>query len=75
MAGTNFDGARPCRPRHSRAPKLLKPQVEIYDTTLRDGAQDEGVNFSAVDKLYPLVLIWRVRHTVGLDAMGLPEQL
>ena len=29
----------------------MKPQVEIYDTTLRDGAQGEGINFSAVDKL------------------------
>lgn len=29
----------------------MKPQVEIYDTTLRDGSQGEGINFSAVDKL------------------------
>jgi len=29
----------------------MKPQIEIYDTTLRDGAQGEGINFSAVDKL------------------------
>ena len=29
----------------------MKPQVEIYDTTLRDGAQGEGINFSAMDKL------------------------
>lgn len=26
-------------------------QVEIYDTTLRDGSQGEGVNFTAQDKL------------------------
>ena len=25
--------------------------IEIYDTTLRDGSQGEGINFSAVDKL------------------------
>ncbi|TAK97209.1 MAG: citramalate synthase [Verrucomicrobia bacterium] len=39
----------------------MKPQVEIYDTTLRDGAQGEGINFSAVDKL---------RIADKLDAFG-----
>jgi len=29
----------------------MKPHVEIYDTTLRDGAQAEGINFSAADKI------------------------
>ena len=29
----------------------MKPDVEIYDTTLRDGSQGEGINFSATDKL------------------------
>jgi 2-isopropylmalate synthase len=29
----------------------MKPDVEIYDTTLRDGSQGEGINFSVADKL------------------------
>jgi 2-isopropylmalate synthase len=29
----------------------MKSEVEIYDTTLRDGSQGEGINFSVVDKL------------------------
>ncbi len=29
----------------------MKSHVEIYDTTLRDGAQAEGINFSAADKI------------------------
>ncbi|MEE9399399.1 MAG: citramalate synthase, partial [Dehalococcoidales bacterium] len=28
------------------------PSVQIYDTTLRDGAQREGISFSVVDKLH-----------------------
>ena len=31
--------------------KKVKPDVEIYDTTLRDGSQGEGINFSATDKI------------------------
>ena len=27
------------------------PHIQIYDTTLRDGTQGEGVNFSLQDKL------------------------
>src|SRR3954471_18002831 len=30
---------------------IMKPEVEIYDTTLRDGSQGEGINFSVMDKL------------------------
>jgi 2-isopropylmalate synthase len=31
--------------------KLENQRIEIYDTTLRDGAQAEGISFSAADKL------------------------
>ena len=40
---------------------MKQPQVEIYDTTLRDGSQGEGVNFSVADKL---------RIAEKLDAFG-----
>src|SRR5580765_2290969 len=29
----------------------MKPEIELYDTTLRDGSQGEGINFSVIDKL------------------------
>src|SRR6266446_1242351 len=40
---------------------VMKPEVEIYDTTLRDGSQGEGINFSVTDKL---------RIAEKLDAFG-----
>src|SRR5689334_25420478 len=40
----------------------MRPDVEIYDTTLRDGSQGEGINFSAADKL---------RSAEKLDAFGI----
>ena len=40
----------------------MKPEVEIYDTTLRDGSQGEGINFSVADKL---------RIADKLDAFGI----
>jgi 2-isopropylmalate synthase len=40
----------------------MKPELEIYDTTLRDGSQGEGINFSALDKL---------RIAEKLDAFGI----
>ena len=39
------------------------PRVQIYDTTLRDGSQGEGVNFSLADKL----LITRKLDELGFD--------
>lgn len=38
-------------------------RIEIYDTTLRDGSQGEGVNFSLQDKL----LITQKLDAVGID--------
>src|SRR3954464_323385 len=43
-------------------PSVMKPEIEIYDTTLRDGSQGEGVNFSVMDKL---------RIAEKLDAFGI----
>jgi 2-isopropylmalate synthase len=40
----------------------MRPDVEIYDTTLRDGSQGEGINFSVADKL---------RIADRLDAFGI----
>jgi 2-isopropylmalate synthase len=40
----------------------MKPEVELYDTTLRDGSQGEGINFSVMDKL---------RIAEKLDAFGI----
>jgi 2-isopropylmalate synthase len=39
----------------------MRPDVEIYDTTLRDGSQGEGINYSVLDKL---------RIAEKLDAFG-----
>lgn len=35
----------------SKAPGLPNKSVEIYDTTLRDGSQGEGISYSVKDKL------------------------
>jgi 2-isopropylmalate synthase len=40
----------------------MAPDIEIYDTTLRDGTQGEGVTFSVADKL---------RIAARLDAFGM----
>jgi 2-isopropylmalate synthase len=41
----------------------VRPRVEIYDTTLRDGTQGEGVALSLVDKLK----IARLLDDIGVD--------
>src|SRR5687768_8071956 len=41
--------------------RAMRRQVKIYDTTLRDGTQGEGVSFSMEDK---------VRLATRLDALG-----
>lgn len=41
---------------------ITAPKVSLYDTTLRDGTQGEGVNFSSLDKL-------RIAHE--LDSFGM----
>lgn len=38
-------------------------KIEIYDTTLRDGAQSEGINFSTSDKLKIVKLL----DELGID--------
>jgi 2-isopropylmalate synthase len=41
----------------------VKPQVELYDTTLRDGAQRAGLSYSIEDRL-------RILHKI--DQLGVP---
>ncbi|RKX99784.1 MAG: hypothetical protein DRP55_06755, partial [Spirochaetes bacterium] len=41
---------------------VLKVRVQIFDTTLRDGSQGEGVNFSSDDK---------VKVAIALDKFGI----
>src|SRR5258706_14860950 len=42
--------------------EIMKPEVELYDTDLRDGSQGEAINFSVMDKL---------RIAEKLDAFGM----
>ena len=57
--GPHKSSGRPGPAASTAAPK--QPQLEIYDTTLRDGAQAEDVTFSAEDK---------VRVAQQLDGLG-----
>ena len=57
---SSVGGPQPQRPtRYNEA--SMTPEIEIYDTTLRDGTQGEGVTFSVADKL---------RIAERLDAFG-----
>ena len=40
-------------------------RIEIYDTTLRDGSQGEGVNFSLQDKLAITARLDAHRESLG----------
>ncbi|NLK52808.1 MAG: citramalate synthase [Syntrophomonadaceae bacterium] len=42
--------------------EVKQPRIFIYDTTLRDGAQGEGISFSALDK---------IKIAVKLDSLGI----
>jgi 2-isopropylmalate synthase len=48
--------------RGGRCLASMKPDIELCDTTLRDGSQAEGINFSVLDKL---------RIAEKLDAFGI----
>jgi len=41
---------------------MKKQKITVYDTTLRDGAQTEGISFSLQDK---------IRIAVELDKLGI----
>ncbi len=42
---------------------MKKPHIKIYDTTLRDGTQGEGISFSAADK----ILLAHMMDDFGID--------
>src|SRR5207245_11328705 len=49
--GLLFCGTLLCEKRQSRENPMLDDTFHVYDTTLRDGAQQEGLNLSVADKL------------------------
>ncbi|HEY2285833.1 MAG TPA: citramalate synthase [Streptosporangiaceae bacterium] len=55
------DSADPALPALSEVPPPAPPRVEIYDTTLRDGSQQVGLDLTVADKL---------RVATALDGLG-----
>jgi 2-isopropylmalate synthase len=55
-------GPAPTRPAPAKEPTMSDDRVYLFDTTLRDGAQTQGVDFSAHDK---------AMIAEALDAMGI----
>jgi 2-isopropylmalate synthase len=53
--------ADPALPRLAPSPAAAPPKVEIYDTTLRDGSQQVGLDLTVTDKL---------RVAAALDGLG-----
>ena len=50
-------------------------KVEVYDTTLRDGAQQEGMNLSIADKLAIADTTLRIAVTMFLALVVFSELL
>ena len=64
MKPSTLDGGEPgpaSRESLEHPPSAVRPVIRIYDTTLRDGTQREGLSLSAVDK---------IRIAQLLDALG-----
>lgn len=49
----------------------MQKKIEIYDTTLRDGGQSEGINYSASDKLK--IIAWLDSLGVDFIEVGWPK--
>ena len=61
LARLTYPETQAAAPRRAAQDGLMAPEIEIYDTTLRDGTQGHGISFSVADKL---------RIAERLDAFG-----
>ena len=53
-----------------------RADIEVYDTTLRDGAQQEGMNLSVADKMAIAVLLDELGvHFNGMDRYACREAI